>query len=187
MPRRDPALLLEDIRSAIARIERYTSGLQREHFVADEKQSTPSPAIWRSLVKLCVGCQATLSVNTRIFRGSKSQGCAIASSTTTSVSTWKSSGKSCRPHCPISESSSRESHRELSDHVTAVRRLTFSPAIHIPPPQLLPCPSSASMKPRRAAQRATTLRLRRFAADATPARPCLRRPSSAVSAHCAGK
>lgn len=37
MPRRDPALLLEDIRSAIARIERYTSGLQREHFVADEK------------------------------------------------------------------------------------------------------------------------------------------------------
>ena len=37
MPRRDAALLLEDIRSAIARIERYTSGLQREQFLADEK------------------------------------------------------------------------------------------------------------------------------------------------------
>ena len=37
MPRRDAALLLEDIRSAMARIERYTSGLQREQFLADEK------------------------------------------------------------------------------------------------------------------------------------------------------
>ena len=37
MPRRDAALLLEDIRSAIARIERYTSELQREQFLRDEK------------------------------------------------------------------------------------------------------------------------------------------------------
>jgi uncharacterized protein with HEPN domain len=37
MPRRDPHLLLEDIRSALARIERYTSGMQREQFLVDEK------------------------------------------------------------------------------------------------------------------------------------------------------
>ncbi len=37
MPKRDAGLLLEDIRSAIARIERYTSGLPREEFLADEK------------------------------------------------------------------------------------------------------------------------------------------------------
>lgn len=37
MPRRDAALLVEDIRSAIARIERYTSGMTREQFLADEK------------------------------------------------------------------------------------------------------------------------------------------------------
>lgn len=37
MPKRDPELLLEDIRSALARIERYTTGLEREQFLADEK------------------------------------------------------------------------------------------------------------------------------------------------------
>src|SRR2546423_15066325 len=37
MPKRDPDLLLEDIRSALGRIERYTSGMQREQFLVDEK------------------------------------------------------------------------------------------------------------------------------------------------------
>lgn len=37
MSKRDPDLLLEDIRSALARIERYTSEMQREQFLADEK------------------------------------------------------------------------------------------------------------------------------------------------------
>src|SRR5207245_1816997 len=37
MPERDPAILLEDIRTAIEKIERYTSGMTRETFVADEK------------------------------------------------------------------------------------------------------------------------------------------------------
>jgi uncharacterized protein with HEPN domain len=37
MPKRDPVLLFEDIRSALGRIERYTSGMQREQFLADEK------------------------------------------------------------------------------------------------------------------------------------------------------
>jgi uncharacterized protein with HEPN domain len=37
MPRRDPHLLLEDIRSALARVERYTTGMQREQFLVDEK------------------------------------------------------------------------------------------------------------------------------------------------------
>ena len=37
MPKRDPDLLLEDIRSALGRIDRYMSGMQREQFLADEK------------------------------------------------------------------------------------------------------------------------------------------------------
>jgi uncharacterized protein with HEPN domain len=37
MPKREADLLLEDIRSAVARIERYTSGMERERFLADEK------------------------------------------------------------------------------------------------------------------------------------------------------
>ncbi len=39
MPRRNAELLLEDIRSAIGRIERYQSGLTREQFLTDEKTS----------------------------------------------------------------------------------------------------------------------------------------------------
>lgn len=37
MPKRDPDLLLEDVRLALARIERYTGGMRREQFLADEK------------------------------------------------------------------------------------------------------------------------------------------------------
>ena len=37
MPKRDADLLLEDIRTSLERIERYTSGLDRSQFLADEK------------------------------------------------------------------------------------------------------------------------------------------------------
>ncbi len=37
MPERDADLLLEDIRSSLERIERYTSGMDRSQFLADEK------------------------------------------------------------------------------------------------------------------------------------------------------
>ena len=37
MPRRDADLLLEDIRSSLERIERYTTGMGRENFLGDEK------------------------------------------------------------------------------------------------------------------------------------------------------
>jgi uncharacterized protein with HEPN domain len=37
MPKREPDLLLEDIRNALARIERYTSAIDREQFLSDEK------------------------------------------------------------------------------------------------------------------------------------------------------
>ena len=37
MPKRDVALLLEDILAAIGKIERYTAGLGREAFLGDEK------------------------------------------------------------------------------------------------------------------------------------------------------
>jgi uncharacterized protein with HEPN domain len=37
MPKRDAALLLEDMRSALTRIGRYTRGMRREEFLADEK------------------------------------------------------------------------------------------------------------------------------------------------------
>lgn len=37
MPERDTALLLEDIETAIGRIDRYVSGFDREQFLRDEK------------------------------------------------------------------------------------------------------------------------------------------------------
>ena len=37
MPKRDVALLLEDILAAIGKIERYTAGLGREAFLGDDK------------------------------------------------------------------------------------------------------------------------------------------------------
>jgi len=37
MPKRDPALLIEDMLSAIRKIERYMAGLEREGFLQDEK------------------------------------------------------------------------------------------------------------------------------------------------------
>ena len=37
MSKREPGILLDDIRSSIARIERYTAGLDNESFLADEK------------------------------------------------------------------------------------------------------------------------------------------------------
>jgi len=37
MPKRDADLLIEDMRLAIGRIERYTAGLNREAFLQDEK------------------------------------------------------------------------------------------------------------------------------------------------------
>ena len=37
MPKRNADLLLDDTRSALARIERYTSGMRREQFLADGK------------------------------------------------------------------------------------------------------------------------------------------------------
>ena len=38
-PKRNKELLLEDIRSALVRIDRYQSGLTREQFLTDEKTS----------------------------------------------------------------------------------------------------------------------------------------------------
>lgn len=37
MPKRDADLLLEDIRTSLERIERYTSGMNRSQFLSDEK------------------------------------------------------------------------------------------------------------------------------------------------------
>jgi len=37
MPKRDSNLLIEDSETAISRIERYISGLNREHFLTDDK------------------------------------------------------------------------------------------------------------------------------------------------------
>ncbi len=132
MPRRDAALLLEDIRSAIARIERYTSGLQREQFLADEKTVD---AVARNLEIIGEAVRWLPDDFKREHEGlpwEQIAGLQIESSTTTSVWIWRLSGKSCRPLCLISESSSRESRHEVSDQVTAVRRLIFSSAIRIP-------------------------------------------------------
>ena len=37
MPKRDPAILLEDIRTAIMRVGEYTAGMDREAFLRDQR------------------------------------------------------------------------------------------------------------------------------------------------------
>jgi uncharacterized protein with HEPN domain len=37
MPKRDSTLLIEDIKTAISRVEKYTAGFDRQHFLADDK------------------------------------------------------------------------------------------------------------------------------------------------------
>ena len=37
MSKREPGVLLDDIRTSISKIERYTAGLDEESFLADEK------------------------------------------------------------------------------------------------------------------------------------------------------
>ena len=37
MSKREPAILLDDIRTAVAKIQRYTAGLEQSAFLADEK------------------------------------------------------------------------------------------------------------------------------------------------------
>jgi uncharacterized protein with HEPN domain len=47
MPKREPDLLLEDIRSALARIERYTSALDRNDFSLMRRRLM----LWRAILK----------------------------------------------------------------------------------------------------------------------------------------
>ena len=96
MPKRDAELLLEDIHSAIARVERYTSGMQREQFLADEKTVD---AVARNLEIIGEACPTTSSVSIKTSRGIRLQAYGTGSCTTISDWTWRSSGKSCRPHC----------------------------------------------------------------------------------------
>ncbi len=44
MPERDPHLLIEDMRAAIHKIERYTSGMDQAMFQQDEK--TVDAVVW---------------------------------------------------------------------------------------------------------------------------------------------
>jgi uncharacterized protein with HEPN domain len=48
MSKREPGILVDDIRTAIGKIERYTAGLDEAAFLEDDKPSTPSCAILRS-------------------------------------------------------------------------------------------------------------------------------------------
>jgi uncharacterized protein with HEPN domain len=40
MSKREPSVLLNDIRTSIEKIQRYTAGLDEGSFLADEKRST---------------------------------------------------------------------------------------------------------------------------------------------------
>lgn len=94
MPRRDADLLLEDIRSAIGRIERYTSGMTRDQFLADEKTID---SIVRNLeiAKLCAGCRRSSRLSTPRLFGYRFRLYGIALFTTTSALIWKLSGTCC--------------------------------------------------------------------------------------------
>lgn len=104
MPKRDPDLLLEDARSALARIERYIAGLDRAQFLADEKTIG---AVVRNL-EIIGEAVRWLPTEFRqehpTIPWDRSQDCEIGSSTITLGSIWKSSGKCCRRPCATSNS-----------------------------------------------------------------------------------
>ena len=104
MPRRDADLLIEDIQTAIARIERYLSGMGRDQFLADEKTID---AVVRNLEIIGEAVRWLPEESRRAmrpFRGRRSPDCATESFTITSAWTWKSSGASSTNRCRNSSS-----------------------------------------------------------------------------------
>jgi uncharacterized protein with HEPN domain len=78
MPDREPAILIEDIRTAIEKIDRYTAGVDLETFLADEMIVD---AVVRNLeiVGEADGCLMNSSNSTRRYRGHKSPASATGS------------------------------------------------------------------------------------------------------------
>jgi uncharacterized protein with HEPN domain len=79
MPERDADILLEDITTALGRIERYVAGLERAQFLQDEKTIERWSATWRSAAKQCDGCRRSSRSETKGFHGCRLPGCETGS------------------------------------------------------------------------------------------------------------
>ena len=100
MPKRDVALLLEDILAAIGKVERYTAGLGREAFLGDERTLDAVVRNLEIIGEAARKCPTTSPPPIRRFRGRELRDCATASCTTILVSISRSSGRSSRSIFP---------------------------------------------------------------------------------------
>jgi hypothetical protein len=106
MSKREPSVLLEDIRVAISKIERYIAGLDQRSFLVDEKTID---AVIRNLEIIGEAVKqlpAQFKMQHATIPWSQLPDCAIASCTITlaSISSW--SGISSRQLCPHSRAKS---------------------------------------------------------------------------------
>jgi hypothetical protein len=115
MPKRDADLLIEDIQTALARIENYTTGLDRETFLQDQKTIDAVVRNWRSSKKPFAGSRQSSKIGKARCRGRRLLECGTGSCMTISVSTWRSYGMCFKRLCQNSSANSpaflREKHR----------------------------------------------------------------------------
>lgn len=76
MPR-DYKVYLEDILSAIDKVNRFTAGLTQNMFSTDEKTQTPSSGIWKLLARQSTNSRVTCGTGTEAWTGSASRGSGI--------------------------------------------------------------------------------------------------------------
>ena len=67
MSKREPSVLLDDIRTSIEKIQRYTAGLDEDSFLADEKTID---AVAKSMIRLCASRFRKASVGQELRRTS---------------------------------------------------------------------------------------------------------------------
>jgi uncharacterized protein with HEPN domain len=82
MSKREPGVLLDDIRTSISKIERYTAGLDEESFLVDEKTID---AVVRNL-EIIGEAAKQLPAEFKAPHGHKLPACVIGSSMITSAS-----------------------------------------------------------------------------------------------------
>src|SRR5207249_1734194 len=100
MSKRDAAILLEDIRDALAKIRRYVSGMDRIAFLANERTVDAvvrNVEIIREAVKQL---PEVSSPPTPMCRGLRSQACGLVSCMTMPVLIWRSSGRLLQESLP---------------------------------------------------------------------------------------
>jgi len=98
MPR-DFEVYLEDIRHAVAKIQRYTAGMTRNGLAEDSKTLDAVIRNLEIIGEVAKMIPESIRVNIQTLNGRKSPACATSSPTTISKSIWTLSGTLFRTNC----------------------------------------------------------------------------------------